>query len=62
MAVFEVFPMLPEYQEAVTEGVSMQRLYRRSIDNGLHTMIQDLAEKILAGRTTVEEAVRVTMV
>ena len=54
--------MLPEYQEAVTEGVSMQRLYRRSIDNGLHTMIQDLAEKILAGRTTVEEAVRVTMV
>ena len=62
VAVFEVFPMLPEYQEAVTEGVSMQRLYRRSIDNGLHTMIQDLAEKILAGRTTVEEAVRVTMV
>ena len=62
MAVFEIFPMRPAYKEAVTEGVSIQRLYRTALEDGLHTMAQDIAEKVLAGKTTLEEAARVTMV
>lgn len=60
--IFEVFPMNDEYQQMVTKGESMQTLYRRAKAQGLHTMRDDAAEKIKAGITTAEEALRVTMV
>lgn len=60
--IFEVFPMNDEYQQMVTKGEPMQTLYRRAKAQGLHTMRDDAAEKIKAGITTAEEALRVTMV
>lgn len=60
--IFEVFPMNEDYQQMVTKGASMQELYRCARHRGLHTMREDAAEKIRAGLTTPEEALRVTMV
>lgn len=61
MAIFEVMPMSEEINQMVLKGESMQTVYRRALENGLHTMRRDSADKIRAGLTTCEEALRVTM-
>ncbi|MEI3355068.1 MAG: ATPase, T2SS/T4P/T4SS family [Duodenibacillus massiliensis] len=61
MAIFEVMPMSEEINQMVLKGESMQTVYRRALENGLHTMRRDAADKIRAGLTTCEEALRVTM-
>ena len=60
-AIFEVLPMTDDFSRMVTKGESMQAVYRRALEEGLHTMRQDAAQKIRAGVTTCEEALRVTM-
>lgn len=60
-AIFEVMPMSEEINHMVLKGESMQTVYRRALENGLHTMRRDAADKICAGLTTCEEALRVTM-
>lgn len=50
------------YQDMVTHGQPMQALYQEAAKHGQKTMLNDAAEKIKAGITTVEEARRVTMV
>lgn len=62
MGVYELFPMDDIAREHVATGKSMQSLWRSSLERSAHTMTSDIAAKILAGRTTVEEAVRVTLV
>ena len=62
MAIFEVMPMSEEINQMVLKGESMQTVYRHALENGLHTMRRDAADKIRAGLTTCEEALRVTMV
>ena len=61
MAIFEVMPMSEEINQMVLKGESMQTVYRHALENGLHTMLRDAADKIRAGLTTCEEALRVTM-
>lgn len=61
-AIFEVFPMNEVYQDMVTHGQPMQALYQEAAKHGQKTMLNDAADKIKAGITTVEEARRVTMV
>ena len=61
MAIFEVMPMSEEINQMVMKGESMQTVYRHALENGLHTMRRDAADKIRAGLTTCEEALRVTM-
>ena len=61
MAIFEVMPMSEEINQMVLKGESMQTVYRHALENGLHTMRRDAADKIRAGLTTCEEALRVTM-
>lgn len=60
-AIFEVLPMTDDFSRMVTKGESMQAVYCRALEEGLHTMRQDAAQKIRAGVTTCEEALRVTM-
>lgn len=59
--IFEVLPMTEDFSRMVSRGESMQAVYRRALEEGLHTMRQDAAQKIRAGMTTCEEALRVTM-
>lgn len=61
IAIFEVMPMSEEINQMVLKGESMQTVYRHALENGLHTMRRDAADKIRAGLTTCEEALRVTM-
>lgn len=61
-AIFEVLPMHEDFQRMVTHGEPMQTVYRRALETGFRPMRTDAAEKIRAGLTTAEEAIRVTMV
>ena len=59
-AIFEVFPMLDEFQDMVASGATRQAIARRARELGIHSMTDDAAQKIRAGITTCEEAIRVT--
>lgn len=61
-AIFEVLPMNETYQQMISRGEPMPSLYRQAMLDGQRTMKDDAADKIKAGLTTVEEALRVTMV
>lgn len=61
IGVYEVVPVSEQIQELINQDASEQQLTLASMREGLHTMQQDLAEKIRAGLTTVQEAARVTM-
>lgn len=60
-AIYEVFTMKDEFARMVTKGEPMQALYKEALEDGFHTMRDDAAKKIVAGITTCEEALRVTM-
>ncbi|MBE5701482.1 MAG: type II/IV secretion system protein, partial [Sutterella sp.] len=54
MAIFEVMPMSEEINQMVLKGESMQTVYRRALENGLHTMRRDAADKIIQMRTALD--------
>lgn len=62
VGLFEVCSIDGEMQMAISQGRSMQDLYALRRAAGGRSMVVDASEKILSGITTVEEAIRVTMV
>lgn len=62
MGVYELFPVDDVAREGISGGESMQQLWRKSLERNGHTMASDIAAKIMSGKTTVEEAIRVMLV
>ncbi|MGN1038523.1 MAG: GspE/PulE family protein [Mailhella sp.] len=61
IGIFEVMPIPPDIQDAISHGKSMQVLRRMAMDHGMISLGEDARAKILAGKTTVEEAARVAI-
>jgi type IV pilus assembly protein PilB len=59
-ALFEVLKSTSEIQNLVVQKASQQDLVRQARLQGMRTLMEDAIDKVLAGATSVEEAVRVS--
>ena len=59
IAIHEVLPMSSEIRDMVTRRTSTDEMARQAQKDGMRTMQQDGIEKALAGKTTVQEVMRV---
>jgi type IV pilus assembly protein PilB len=59
IAVFEMLTMNPEIEELVLNNAPSSKIKRAAVENGMADLRQDCIDKVLAGKTTVEELVRV---
>lgn len=62
LAVFEVFEFDNTCARLLVEGASEDDLHRHAKEHGMQTMEDDAREKVLAGKTTVAELLRVCSV
>ncbi|HOK08425.1 MAG TPA: type II secretion system ATPase GspE [Candidatus Hydrogenedens sp.] len=58
--IFELLVMSPRIQELVLEGADSNAIKREAHKEGMRTLREDGAEKMLRGVTTLEEVLRVT--
>jgi len=58
--IFELLVMTPRIQEMVLQGADSNAIKRESRRQGMRTLREDGAEKMLRGETTMEEILRVT--
>jgi type IV pilus assembly protein PilB len=58
--LFEVLCVTPEIQELMIDKVSHRDIARAAEQQGMRTLQADAREKVLAGQTSVEEALRTT--
>lgn len=58
IGVFELILGTPEFRHAVTHGADFKTLYRIAREQGFRTMLEDGAQKVLAGWTTPSEVLR----
>ena len=59
IAIHEVMPMSPAIREMVSHRLSAGEMAKQAAIEGMRTMQQDGIEKALAGRTTIQEVMRV---
>ncbi|MHC4838647.1 MAG: GspE/PulE family protein [Planctomycetota bacterium] len=59
-AIYELLPMIEDLRELVMKNVSATELKRAAIASGMRTLRQDGSNKVIAGRTSPEEVMRVT--
>lgn len=59
MAIHEIIPVTSEIRELVARRVSADVIKTAALAEGLTTMRQDGLEKVLEGKTTVQEVIRV---
>ena len=59
--LFEIFTITEEIQRMIYEKVPASQLRKRARENGMHTLREDGVRKVLAGITTLDEVMRVTM-
>lgn len=62
IGVFEMLPVTQEIQTAIDTRAPMQEVRRMAREAGMRMLREDAADKVRTGKTTVEEAVRVTMI
>jgi general secretion pathway protein E len=60
LGVFEIFPMSEKLKKLVADRAPDSELRKTAIREGMTTLREDAWSKVLAGKTTVEEALRVT--
>ena len=60
LGIFEIFPMSEKLKKMVAERATDSELRRVAVREGMTTLREDAWHKVLAGKTTVEEALRVT--
>lgn len=60
MGVYEVLEMTSEIRRMILAGKNASEIQQTAINNGMLTLRQDASDKVLEGRTTIEEVVRVT--
>jgi general secretion pathway protein E len=58
--IFEIFQVSDEIQRLVAKGASEAEIREQARREGMTTLREDAWSKVLAGRTTVEEVLRVT--
>ena len=58
--IFEIFPLSAEIKKMVAAGASSDEMRRVAIREGMTTLREDAWNKVRAGVTTLEEAIRVT--
>ncbi|MFP4501471.1 MAG: type II secretion system ATPase GspE [Candidatus Hydrogenedentota bacterium] len=58
--IFELLVMTPHVQSMALEGVDSNVIKREARKDGMRTLREDGAEKVLKGVTTVEEVLRIT--
>ena len=61
VGIFEIFCMNEEFQQMIYEDVSLVALRTKSKEMGMRTMREDGIRKVLAGVTTVQEVLNVTV-
>jgi len=58
--IFEVLPVTDGIRELVMSRADASKIKKQALAEGMHTLRQDGARKVLAGMTTMEEVLRVT--
>ena len=61
MGIFEIFKVDDEVRHLINESLTSPQLRRRARELGMRTLREDGIRKILAGSTSAEEVLRVTM-
>ena len=61
LGIFEIFSMNEELQQMIYEDVSLVALRNKSKEIGMRTMREDGIRKVLAGLTTAQEVLNVTV-
>ncbi len=57
--VFELFTVDEEVRRQIVDKVSSSQMKQRAVEKGMRTLLGDGREKVLEGKTTIEELVRV---
>jgi type II secretory ATPase GspE/PulE/Tfp pilus assembly ATPase PilB-like protein len=60
MGVYEVLEMTSELRRMILAGKNASEIQHTAINSGMLTLRQDASDKVLEGKTTIEEVVRVT--
>ena len=60
MGVYEVLEMTSELRRMILAGKNASEIQQTAINSGMLTLRQDASDKVLEGKTTIEEVVRVT--
>lgn len=60
IGIFEIFPLSPQLKKMVVSNSSVDDMRKVAIREGMTTLREDAWQKVKAGITTVEEALRVT--
>jgi len=60
LGLFEILPMSDEIRQMILERRSATVIKGSAVSNGMMTLRQDGWRKVLAGRTTIEEVIRVS--
>jgi general secretion pathway protein E len=60
IGVFEIFPLSPQLKKMITANSSSDEMRQVAIREGMTTLREDAWQKVKAGITTLEEALRVT--
>jgi type II secretory ATPase GspE/PulE/Tfp pilus assembly ATPase PilB-like protein len=60
LGIFELMPVSPVIQEAISSGASTREIKELSIKEGMITLRQDALGKVAAGITSIAEVNRVT--
>lgn len=61
LGIFEIFILDDEVQHMIYKQVSSSELRQRARELGMRTLREDGLRKVIAGKTTLEEVLRVTM-
>ena len=59
IAIFEIMTMVPELKSLILNTHDSNVIKKKATENGMITLVQDGVRKVLNGRTTVEEVLRV---
>ena len=57
--IFELLPVDNEVRRQIVEKVTAGDIKQRAMEKGMRTLLADGRRKVLEGRTTIEELVRV---
>jgi type II secretory ATPase GspE/PulE/Tfp pilus assembly ATPase PilB-like protein len=60
IGIYELLEVTPSIRKMILAGNNATEIQSAAAENGMRTLRQDAIEKVLSGRTTVEEVVRVT--
>jgi len=61
MGIFEIFRIDDEVRNMINESLTTSQLRRRARELGMRTMREDGIRKVLAGLTTADEVIHITM-